>query len=117
MGNENGFGALSVLAAIVISAFLGMAAFELGMGYLDGKTLKKDVAETLIEAKQKNLTKAQTSELLLKKTNQDSLNVDSSDVDVEESDGGYEISVDFSRKMHVAKGIVIVMDLSTDQSN
>jgi len=113
---KSGFGLIGVVMAIAIIGFVGIFGFQIGLGYLNKQVIQKAVKNVLIDNRQnKEIGVKSIRDEILTKISLDSIDLSTKDVFVSKDSYGFNVQINYIKRIQINPEISIVMDFNIDE--
>ncbi|NCQ52182.1 DUF4845 domain-containing protein [archaeon] len=102
--------------AIAIIGFVGIFGFQIGLGYLNKQVIQKAVKNVLIDNRQnKEIGVKSIRDEILTKISLDSIDLSTKDVFVSKDSYGFNVQINYIKRIQINPEISIVMDFNIDE--
>lgn len=117
--NQKGLSMFGFLFVGLFVVIIGLFGFQIGIGYMTQFTIKKALAATFLELKgSPSETPSGIKNLLLKKLEPDSIDLNGDDLVItKDSNGGFNVDIAYIKEVEFSKKIKLVIDLSFSQAS
>lgn len=112
--NQRGIGLISVVLVMFCLGICAIYGIQIGMGYLDKNIIYKSVTSVLIDAKQNDYSEKTIAENISKRLSMNNVKVSPSDINIQSSGRGYNVSVDYTKDITINSDISIVMNFKVE---